>query len=115
MQTVRLRLRVFATIWLLFQTLQFSAFIPRDSCLKHRPGAASEPASCHHPAPPADCSLGNGCAGPLASLIVLLSNQGILSEAAVMVQQMPPTPVADASDDGAGSLFERPDPPPPRL
>ena len=115
MQTVRLRLRVFATIWLLFQTLQFSAFIPRDCCLKHRPGAASEPASCHHPAPPANCSLGNGCAGPLASLMVLLSNQGILPEAATVAQQTVPTPVPDSSDDDAGSLLERPDSPPPRL
>jgi hypothetical protein len=115
MRTVRLRLCVFATIWLLFQTAQFSAFIPRDCCLKHRPGAASEPASCHHPAPPANCSFSNGCAGPLASLMVLLSNQGILPEAAAVVEHMIPTTVPDSSDDGTGSLLERPDPPPPRL
>jgi hypothetical protein len=113
METLRRRLRPVAMIWLLLQGLQFSTFVPLDCCLKHR--AASQQTSCHHPAPPVACSLDSGCPGPLASLLVLLSNQGILPSPMNVIDQMMWAPLPSSGSVAVVRLLERPDPPPPRL
>src|SRR5918999_5778707 len=92
------RLRVIAITCLVFQVAWLTALVPRDCCAAHRPADRSE-RSCHQPVPKVqcpmrsadgtpcpmhggktECSLRGSCSGPMASLLALLTNHGILPE-----------------------------------
>jgi hypothetical protein len=53
MATLRRRLRVCATIWLLFQTTWLLALVPRDCCAAHLP----DDATCHRAASAVQCPM----------------------------------------------------------
>src|SRR5690242_3804623 len=94
---LRKHLRGWATAWLAFQLLSFSAFVPRDCCAAHKSHnvapAATADESCaqqhgeHHAAPapaPVDdshCALRGRCDGPMAVLLSVLSTHGLLADA----------------------------------
>lgn len=136
MAPLRRHLRVFAVIWLMFQVASLSALVPRDCCSAHTTAAkachavAAVPqcpmhaASGHacpmhqgdHAAPaPADCRLTGGCSGPMAALVALLSNHGILPTAALASPADRFQPVAAAAPGNVIVRLAPPDSPPPRV
>jgi hypothetical protein len=76
---IRRRLHSWALGWLIFQAASLSALVPVDCCASHRPATTAAQPTCHESgATPRDqCSLRNGCRGPLLRLAVLLPQQGI--------------------------------------
>lgn len=53
MASLREKLRVFATTWLVFQVAWISALVPRDCCAAHRPPEKT----CHKSAPAVQCPM----------------------------------------------------------
>ena len=53
MASLRRKLRVFATTWLVFQAVWVAALVPRDCCAAHRPAERT----CHESAAAAQCPM----------------------------------------------------------
>jgi hypothetical protein len=130
MTRMRARLRSCTVAWLLCHVASYSALFPKDCCAAHahrtpRVQEAAQPAdqaTCemHHaepapePAAEPECSLRGTCAGPMATLASLLSNQGVLPTYASVARDSS-TETHDARvRENAVSLFISPDAPPPR-
>lgn len=64
--------------------------------------------------PPARCSLRGACAGPMAALLVLLANHGVLPESTSAMPDVAVRSVVIAADDRTAGDLVPPDPPPPR-
>jgi hypothetical protein len=129
-------------LWLLVQAAQMAALVPVDCCAAHQTSPISPGATCHQAAPPhcpmadgraqcpmhanhvqadastrvpaPECAMRGTCGGPFAALLVLLSNQTILTRTTAT------TPAFDAQQMTLGihgSVSARQDsldPPPPR-
>ncbi len=67
MSAFRRRLRLWATVWLVFQAASLHALVPRECCGAHRPAAAEPKKSCHEPAPAPHCPMraADGTACPM--------------------------------------------------
>ncbi|HEY0875647.1 MAG TPA: hypothetical protein VGD94_19375 [Vicinamibacterales bacterium] len=63
---------------------------------------------------PARCVLRGSCAGPMAALLVLLANHGVLPEFTTAVPDVAVRPIVMAAVDRTAGHFVPPDPPPPR-
>jgi hypothetical protein len=130
---LRKHLRGWTTIWLAFQLVSLSAFVPRDCCAAHRthkapPQAASADVSCamqhgeHHgaavpaPEPPmsGDCSLRGRCDGPMAVLLSVLSTHGVLAGSPAVSPSFDRGSLALVARESLISRFVPPDSPPPR-
>lgn len=135
MAVLRRNLRLFAAAWLMFQAASLTALVPRDCCSAHGVAAtrchevaalpqcpmhAAQGHACpmHQgndaPSAPADCRLTGACNGPMATLVALLSNHGILPAAAVPPPAASAQPLGAISSDNAIGRLEPPDSPPPR-
>src|SRR5690606_28958890 len=108
--------------------------MPAESCAAHDEHAGGHathvPAAAEHhhqhgsaateipPAAPAapstDCLMGPLCDGPMAALLALLSNHGIVPEAASMLPPPEARRLAVAADENIRGHFPVPDSPPPR-
>ena len=142
MTGIRRHLRAYAMFWLLVQAAQVAALVPLDCCAAHQTSRTATRATCHQAAPPhcpmadrgaqcpmhanhvqtgastripaGECTMRGTCGGPLAALLVLLSNQGILTRLRTT------TPAFDAQQMTLGihervtARLDSPDPPPPR-
>jgi hypothetical protein len=141
MTTIRRRLRLWVAAWLVFQVASLWALVPRDCCAAHR-SRAEEARTCHdsaaathcairaaggmacpmHPGGPADadqrssnrCSMRGTCDGPMAALVPLLSNQGVLTDAVSIRPDLHPRTDAASPHERLISRLASPDPPPPR-
>lgn len=116
--------------WLLCHVASYSALLPRDCCAAHahRPAAvqdvgkkgATVTCDMHHaeaaaaPAAEPECSLRGTCAGPMAALASLFSNQGILPAAVVLTPASSTETTPSRLRENVVSLFLSPDSPPPR-
>jgi hypothetical protein len=133
-QSLRQHLRPLAIAWLLSQAVSVSALAGFDCCAAHRtpkteakaaPSAEKVACPMHGAAPsdaapasdrqkPAKCVMRGTCNGPIAALLVVLSNDGIPSESIATT----PGLVALAAPPRSPETFvvhsESPDPPPPR-
>src|SRR5213083_319725 len=105
MTTIRRRLRIWVAAWLVFQVASLSALVPRACCVPYRAVATDKEPDCHGnsavshcPKPAADgtpcpmhqsrhdaeetpsdrCSMRATCDGPVAAMLALLSNYGVL-------------------------------------
>jgi len=111
MASLRRRLRLCATTWLVFQVAWLAALVPRDCCAAHRPAEKS----CHESAPSStDCRLGGVCDGPMAALFTLLSNHGILPDSATPLPELALRSARMTINQHVIDRFEPPDAPPPR-
>lgn len=77
---------------------------------EHQQVPASEPDR----APANDCSLRGTCAGPMAALLALLQNQGVLPASVTVLPDATVRSVALTMRPDVVGRFEPPDPPPPR-
>ena len=127
MRSLRRNLRRLAIAWIVVQTVWVSALAGFDCCAAHQQvkhtvagsqAAEGKPCPMHAasqtPAPE-KCVMRGTCKGPMAALLVLLSNNGIPSESPVAgpdfhVGLSPNPPVETFIVH-----FESPDPPPPRV
>ena len=133
MATLRRRLRVLATAWLMLQVAWLTALVPRDCCDAHRvaakgchesvtapqcpmQAASGRPCPMHRGAQetPADCRLTGSCGGPMAAMFALLSNHGLLPSTATARPHADVRPVAAAVRGNLIDRFQPPDSPPPR-
>jgi hypothetical protein len=129
MRTVRRRLRVLATTWVVFQALSLSALVPPSCCLG--PRASAVPASVapcpmhaadaghHHAAAPAskpapECAMRAACGAQAAALFAALSNIGVLEDA-IRLADSPSTAPLPTSQALLIAQFQTPDAPPPRV
>ena len=141
MTSIRLGLRLAATIWLGLQVVSLSALVPRDCCAAHRRAVKSAEPACHRaaaavqcpmraadgtPCPmhrgagasdahqSSDCAVRGSCSGPMAPLLAQLSNYGILTD----VFHLHPDVYAESSGAVAReqlvTRLSPPDTPPPR-
>ena len=124
----------------MFQAASLWAVVPRDCCAAHR-FAASRRASCHeaaaatpcpihgaegmpcrmhHAGTGADdqatgnCGLRGPCDGPMASLVALLSNHGVLTDAVTIGPDPDARFVAPPARERLIARLAPPDSPPPR-
>jgi hypothetical protein len=143
MATIRRHLRTWATAWLVVQAGWVSALVPRDCCAAHQPATVHANESCHEsaaaahcPMPSADgtpcpkhrpseprehhqsstneCAWRGTCEGPMAALFALLSNHGILPEAAAAIPKIGAVSSSLPVRESIVSRRDSPDPPPPR-
>ncbi len=70
--------------------------------------------SSSHEDPSGECSIRGRCAGPMASLLALLSNQGVLPEGVAALPDVESRSVSPAVRESVVSRLASPDPPPPR-
>jgi hypothetical protein len=116
----RRHLRLWVAAWLAFQAVSLSAFVPRDCCAAHRPPVQDQPAdpACHHPAqapdPGPDCTLRDGCNGPLSLLAALLSPHAVLAEPTRIDAVASAAPTYARPLDTPIAPTTPPDAPPPR-
>jgi hypothetical protein len=123
MTAFRRRLRVSAAAWLLIQVVSLSAFIPADCCAAHSSNAGAAKAHCpmhadeHHHQPAestTQCSMRGTCGGPVAALVVLLSNHGVLTAPFALSPEANAGLVTDARRENLTRRLASPEPPPPR-
>ena len=76
MVIVRPALRIWVTVWLVFQAASLSAIIPRECCLTHSAPSPASEQKCHEQVPDR-CVMRASCDGPMAGLLTLISNLGI--------------------------------------
>jgi hypothetical protein len=142
MALFRRRLRLWVAAWLMIQAASLSALVPRDCCAAHRPAASVKPPSCHEkiaalmcpmraadgtPCPmhrgghgdaeqesPKKCSIRGTCAGPMAALLRLLSNPGVLEGSFVVLPGVHAGSVLSVMQESLITHLTPPDPPPPR-
>lgn len=129
MTSLRRNLRPWVTAWLLCQVAALSALVPRDCCAAHRPatvekqhgGQDEAPCPLHketttsadEPSNPR-CSMRGTCAGPMAGLAALLSNQGVLSEPFAMLPDLHESRITVPTRENLITRLAPPNPPPPR-
>lgn len=65
-------------------------------------------------APPTDCLMGRACDGPMAALLALLSNHGIVPDAVSMLPPLEARRVGAVADENVRGHFPSPESPPPR-
>jgi len=131
---LRKHLRAWATAWLAFQLVTFSAFVPRDCCITHNrhqapvQQAAADDSSCtmqhgdHHaaaqpaPAQPSEreCAIRGRCDGPMAVLLSVLSTFGVLADSPVLSPVLDQEGLASIARENLVSRVVPPDSPPPR-
>ena len=70
--------------------------------------------SSSHEGPSGECSIRGRCDGPMASLLALLSNQGVLPEPVAGLPDVESYSVSPALPESVVSRLASPDPPPPR-
>jgi hypothetical protein len=135
-KSLRRYLRPIAMAWLVSQAVSLSALAGFDCCAAHRaPGPeakAAQPAdgapcpmhaaSARSDAPPASdhqnptkCVMRGACRGPMAALLVFLSNNGIPPESIATTPGFVATAAPRPSPETFAVHFESPDPPPPRV
>jgi hypothetical protein len=126
MTTIRRRLRLSVAAWLVFQVVSLSAFVPHACCIAHQPGTeqkVADDSTCplhtagHEAAeePPNDaCSMRAMCDGPMAAILALLSNQGVLTDALSISPNLKPGSTAPRSPENLITRLASPNPPPPR-
>lgn len=68
-----------------------------------------------HEGPSGECSIRGRCAGPMASLLALLSNQGVLPAGVAALPGVDSSSVSPAVRESVVSRLASPDPPPPRV
>lgn len=113
MKAIRRRLRLWVAAWLVVQAASLSAFVPRDCCAAHRPASHQAP-SCHESAPAPHCSMRGECDGPMAALVTVLSNIGVLPAALTVSPDLHASPVRVRPLERLLSRLAPPDSPPPR-
>jgi hypothetical protein len=123
MASIRRRLRVCVTIWLLFQAASLAALVPAACCrqepVKEVPQASQPEHSCHEavPTPPAPepmCVLRSGCDPHGAAILGLLANQGPIPTAVSLLPRIDAARHSMVPREHPASLFPTPDSPPPR-
>jgi hypothetical protein len=140
MSAIRCRLRLCTTIWLLCQVGSLLALLPRNCCAAHQQSATSEGHSCHrqvaaahcpmrstageacpmHRQQPAQggatetCTMRSSCDGPMAALLVLLSNHGVLTAPLTVVPDFHVSSLVSPTREHLAGLLTPPDSPPPR-
>jgi hypothetical protein len=135
-RSLRQNLRQIAIAWLIIQAVSLSALAGFDCCAMHRaakPEAkvaqAAEAAPCPmhaasarsdaRPASdqqnPGKCVMRGPCKGPMAALLVFLSNNGIPPESIATTPALVVTATPRLSSETFVVHFESPDPPPPRV
>jgi hypothetical protein len=75
------------------------------------PAAEHDPQS---PTPSSECALRGVCAGPMAALLVLLANHGILPESTTAVPDVAVRSITSVVGEHVAGDRVPPDPPPPR-
>ena len=55
------------------------------------------------------------CDGPMATLLALLSNQGVLTDSLTILPDLDDSRISNPTRDNPLSRFATPDPPPPRV
>ena len=122
MTSLRRLLRFWAAAWLVFQVATLSALMPYDCCAAHRQAASDKRQECHEQAGQADesasqdatCAMRGSCSGPVASLVRLLSDPGVLDGSPALPADVAAPSAARISRDTPIRRFTAPDPPPPR-
>jgi hypothetical protein len=119
MTSIRRRLRLWVTAWLVVQAASLSALVPHDCCLAHRPAETVKPPTCHEKAaaeqvPVPKCSMRENCAGPLAVLLQLLSNHGVLTASLEASPDLTIATLPLAARENVITQLSSPDPPPPK-
>ena len=127
MRSLRRNLRQLAIAWIVVQAVSVSALAGFDCCAAHQPvkrnlppaqTAEGSPCPMHaasRPPVPEKCVMRGTCKGPMAALLVLLSNNGIPSESPVAGPDFHAGPSPNPPVDTFIVHFESPDPPPPRV
>ena len=117
---IRRRLRLWVAVWLTFQALSLSAFVPRDCCAAHRVAASNESTepSCHNSRPASEaapeCMLGSNCNGPLGIVAALLSPHAVLGARVAVGRDVTTVTPTRVALETPFSFFTPPDSPPPR-
>jgi hypothetical protein len=115
---LRRHLRACITAWALFQAASLVCLIPRDCCADHRHRAAAREETCAMHRQQAEardiCVLRGTCAGPMASLAVLLPQNGVPPDSFVMVAALRALPMAPAPGEQLVTRHAPPETPPPR-
>jgi hypothetical protein len=142
MRDIRQHLRKLAMLWLLLQAAQVAALVPVDCCVAHHTSPAATRATCHQAAPaqcpmadggaqcpmhanhvhadasarvPAgECAMRGTCGGPFAALLVLLSNQSILTSLRATTPAFDAQQMTLGMHESVTARLGSPDPPPPR-
>jgi hypothetical protein len=138
MRTIRGRLRLWVSAWLVCQVASLSALVPRECCAAHRT-VASKP-GCHEmaevphcPMPAADgtqcpmhraghaheqpadgCAMRGMCDGPLAAFSASLWNHGVLTDPFEAQHHRHAFPAILQTGGNPISRLPSLDPPPPR-
>jgi hypothetical protein len=119
MTSLRRLLRFWVAAWLVFQAVSLSALMPYDCCAAHRRAASDKLQECHEQAgekrsPDATCAMRGSCSGPVAALVRLLSEPGVLDGLPVLPADLAAPSAARPSHDTPIRRLTAPDPPPPR-
>jgi hypothetical protein len=136
-KSLRQYLQPIAIAWFVSQAVSLSALAGFDCCAAHRPpkpeAKTAQPAegapcpmhaaaSARSDAPPATdhekqtkCVMRGTCKGPMAALLVFLSNNGIPSESIAATPGLAVTAAPPPSPETFVLHFELPDTPPPRV
>jgi hypothetical protein len=141
MATIRRRLRLWVATWLVFQVASLWVLVSGNCCAAQR-SPADAAHSCHdsaaathcaipavegtpcpmHPDSPAAagqrssdrCSMRGTCDGPMAALVSLLSNHGVLTDSFAVWPDLQARHVGTQIRERLISGLASPDPPPPR-
>jgi len=140
MTTIRRRLRLWVSVWLVVQAALMALLVPRDCCQAHRAAAGEKPRSCHQrvaatscpmraadgtPCPmhrggdsdehsTASCAMRSTCSGPMAALLASLSHQGVLTARFLLLPDLQVTAAVSPPRECLISPLLPPDSPPPR-
>jgi hypothetical protein len=142
MAALRRRLRLFAAAWIVLQATSLSAFVLLDACPTHLQATTAQEPSCHTKAAPAPCpmraadglpcpmhrgtvhdsdqtsrdvcSMRGTCDPPVAALVALLANHGVLTESSATLPDLPQSSASSDADEHLIGRLAPPESPPPR-
>jgi hypothetical protein len=142
MTALRRHLRLLAAGWIVLQATSLSALVPFDACATHLRSLAARQTSCHTNATPAPCpmraadglpcpmhrgtvhdedqrsrdlcSMRGTCNPPVAALVALLSNHGVLTRSAQSLPDRSRCSSTIEAEEHPTTRLAPPDSPPPR-